>query len=153
MNQRCKIGLLLFMLSVCGSAALTLHLYQIHADRTRPADLYEVVYKQRTAFRADDYPAAYRHASADFQQKFNVEQFTEMVRSDYLGMVRAVRVEFGAVERQGRRALIQVFFIDARGQVLPCVYSLVDEGESWKIDGARLLRRWPAGTRLGGLQS
>jgi hypothetical protein len=153
MTLRGKITLLLFFISVCGSAVLMRHHWEPRPNRARPADLYAVVCNQLSAFRMDDYSRAYQHASSNFQQKFNVEQFADLVRSDYHGMLRAARVEFGPVEHRGDHALIQVFFIDDRGQVFPCVYSLVNEGDSWKIDGARMLQRWPAGTRLGGLQS
>ena len=87
------------------------------------------------------------------QQKFNITQFAEMIRNDYGSIVHAERVEFGFVEAHGRRAIIQVFFFDKEGQVTPCIYTLVNEGESWKIDSARILRRWPVGARLGGMRS
>ncbi len=153
MNQRGKITLMLFFFSVCGSAPFVRYYWNARPNRTRPAELYAVVYSQLSAFRVDDYARAYRQASANFQNKFNIEQFAEMIRTDYSPITRSIRVEFGPVEFQHDHAFIQVFFIDADGRVLPCLYSLVDEGDAWKIDGARMLRRWSAGVRLSGLQS
>lgn len=155
MTARGKITLLLFCFALCGTAALVNFYAQTRAPRppVRPADLYAVVNLQLADFRAADFPSAYEHASSSVQQRFNLDEFAEMIRSDYSGITRAERVEFGFVETRGRRAVIQVFFIDAAGRVTPCIYSLVSEGAVWKIDGARVLRRWPEGTRLGGIRS
>ncbi len=153
MKQRGKVFLMVFCFAVCATAAVLNHRWQTPADRVRPAELYSIVNSQLAAFREADFVRAYDAASSGIQQKFNVRQFTEMIQADYARMVRADRVEFGFVETEGRRAIIQVFFIDKIGQVTPCLYTLVNEGETWKIDGARLLRRWPAEARLGGIWS
>lgn len=153
MTQRGKVTLLLLFFAVCGSAALLNYEGLWRVERVKPVDLYSVVYAQLAAFRAEDFPRAYQEASSGIQQQFNIVQFTDMVRNDYGGMVRAQRVEFGFVETQGRRAILQVFFIDQYGQVTPCVYTMISEGDSWKIEGARLMRRWPLGARLGGIWS
>ena len=153
MTQRGKITLMLFCFSVCGSAPLLRYYWDTRPGRTKPAELYAVVYNQLRAFRIDDYPRAYEEASSNFQRKWNIEQFAEMIRTDYSPITRSIRVEFGPVEFQNEHAFIQVYFIDASGRVLPCLYSLVNEGDAWKIDGARMLRRWSPGMRLGGLQS
>ena len=68
-------------------------------------------------------------------------------------MRRAERVEFGAVHFEGRHAIIPAYFFLPDGDVIPCIYSLVNEDDGWKIDGARVLRRWPAGRRMGGMRS
>ena len=153
MNHRRKILALLFVFVVCVTAALVTSYLQAQSDRVRPADLYAVVNNQLVALRAANFSQAYQEASSGLQQKFSVEQFTDMIRTDYRGIVRAERVEFGFVETQGRHAIIQVFFFDKDGLVTPCIYTLVNEGESWKIDSARIMRRWPVGARLGGMRS
>ncbi len=119
----------------------------------RPAELCEIVWKQIGAFREANYPRAYRHASTRFQERFNVDAFGELVRSDYPDLVRASRVEFGTVRIVGRYAVVQVFFFLPDGEVVPCIYSLINEDEGWKIDGARLQKRWPPGSRLRGLRT
>lgn len=155
MSSRGKITLLLFFFTVCGSAALvSFHVHRARPETVvRPADLYAVVNTQLVELRADNFSRAYQHASTNLQQRFNVDQFADMVRSDYDRAIHAQRVEFGFVERRGRRAVIQVFFIDSEGHVTPCIYSLVSEGEGWKIDGARLFETWPVGARLGGIRT
>ena len=143
----------MFFFAVCGSAALVNDYLQARAGRVRPVDLYAVVNRQLADLRADDFSGAYLQASSDVREKFNLSQFATMIRSDCRDLVRAERVEFGFVESQGRRAIVQVFFFDKEGQVTPCIYTLVSEGDSWKIESARVSRRWPQGTRLGGMRS
>ena len=152
MNQRGKITLMVFFFSVCGTAALLNHHARVQ-EHIKPADLYEVVNSQYNALRDANYPQAYHRASTGIQRKFNLVQFAEMIRNDYAHIARAESAEFGAVMCRGNRAVVQVFFIDDAGTVTPCFYSLVHEGEEWKIDGARLMRRWPLGQRLSGLRS
>lgn len=155
MSARGKITLLMFFFALCGTAALVNYRLAQNSQPpvVRPAELFAVVNGQLANFRDADFPGAYRHASSGIQQRFNLDQFSDMIRNEYSRIVRAQRVEFGFVESSGRHAVIQVFFIDAAGQVTPCIYTLVSEGEGWKIDGARVLRRWPASTRLGGIRS
>ena len=153
MNQRGKITLMVFFFSLCGTAALVNFYAQQRQDRIKPADLYEVVNRQLSALRGSDYPQAYQRASTGIQRKFTVAQFADMSRSEYSRITRAERVECGAVMCRRNRAIVQVFFTDDAGGVTPCFYSLIHEGEEWKIDGARLMRRWPPGRRLGGLRS
>lgn len=155
MSARGKVTLLMFFFALCSTAALVNYLWlEDHAPAgVRPSELFAVVNGQLADFRGADFPRAYRHASSGIQQRFNLDQFAEMIRRDYSGVMRAQRVEFGFVETQGAHAVVQVFFTDAAGAVTPCIYSLVREGEGWKIDGARILRRWPAGARLGGIRA
>jgi len=156
MNQRGKITLLLFLISVCATAALlrysTTRQSQFAASRP-PAELFEVVQRQLSAFRTRNLPSAYEHASANFQQHWSLEQFTGMVRSDYRRVLKAERVEYGPWQRWGSKAVVQVFFVNSDGSVLPCVYHLVNEEGRWKIDSARRLKGWDGGQRMRGIRS
>jgi hypothetical protein len=115
--------------------------------------LFDVVQQQLVAFRANDFSSAYHRASANFQQHWSLDQFSAMIRNDYARIARAERVEFGPWQRRGRHAVVEVFFVNHDGTVLPCVYSLISEADGWKIDGARWIRGWPQGQRLRGLRS
>ena len=90
MIHRGKITLLLFFFAVCGTAALVNYYWQLRAERVRPTELYSVIYNQFADFRADDFPRAYQHASSGFQQKFNLTQFADLIRSDDLRVLAAV---------------------------------------------------------------
>jgi uncharacterized protein DUF4864 len=153
MNERGKIGVLMFLICVCGSVAVFNRYFEVRREQVRPADLYEAVNSQLKALRNDDFSVAYEHASMSVQQKLNLRQFTEKARGDYDRISRAEHVEFGTIEVRGRRAMIQVFFIDREGRVTPCVYNLINEGDAWKINSVRVMRRWPAGERLSGIRT
>lgn len=135
MTRFAKASLLLFFFSLCGAAFIVSH----HARRQTPAplprELFAVVNDQLAAFRAADYPGAYRYAASGVQQKFTLPQFETMVRRSYGHMAHAQRVEFGRVQVQGGSALVQVFFFARDGSVRTFVYSLTSEGSGWKIDG------------------
>ena len=153
MSLRGKIIVLLFFVAVCAAVPLVNYSLQLRREAVKPSDLYQVVYSQLDAFRASDYPRAYFQASYGIQQKFKPDQFIEMIRRNYAGIMQADRVEFGMVRCREQHALIQGFFIDHDGGVQPSIYSLIYEGKTWKIDGARMLQHWPAGSRLGELRS
>ena len=149
-----KVVAVLFFLAVCAAAvpAADRLLRLRRAENTPPSDLYQVVYSQLNAFRAQDYSLAYSQASRGVRQKFNQEQFEKMMRADYGDITQAERVEFGIVKCRDRRALIQVLFIGRDGSVLPCIYNLIFEGQRWKIDGDLMLPRRPSDSQFEGLR-
>lgn len=153
MNRTAKLLLLAGFFLVCGAGAL----FQDQATRRRqsttPSVLYAVVWKQIAAFRRDDYASAYRQASTGFQERFNIEDFSDLARTEYPSLRRARRVEFGAVRFEGPQAILPVYLFLDDGDVIPCLYRLVEEDGVWKIDSARLQRRWPAGQRMGGVRA
>jgi hypothetical protein len=150
MSRAAKISLLVLLFAVCGAGVFWQYRSERLGDVTPPSQLYDVVVKQMTAFRSDDFAGAYRQVSSNFQERFNIEAFAEMAHTEYPGLLQAGRVEFGAVHFQGRHAVMPAYFFLPGNDVIPCVYSLVREDEAWKIDGVRVLRRWPAGRRLSG---
>src|SRR5438067_12922817 len=110
MTSRGKVLVLSGIFALCGSAALMTFFLQNARDAViRPAELYAVVNSQLADVRAANFSRAYEHASTDVQQRFNIEQFTEMARKDYGGVAATSHVEFGFVEKHGRHAVIQVF--------------------------------------------
>jgi hypothetical protein len=153
MTRTLKISILAAIFVLCGASALVQNRFEQERRATPPNELYEVVRKQISAFRDSDFVSAYRQASTSFQERMNMEAFSELARTDYPGISHAERVEFGAVRFDGRHAMVPVYFFLPNGDLVACVYSLVSEENGWKIDGARVLRRWPAGRRLGGMRS
>jgi hypothetical protein len=153
MNQRSKIAILLIVFAICGTAAIVHRWYDVRRVTARPNELYEIVWQQIEAFQGADFSRAYQQVSTGFQERFNVETFAELVRTEYPAIALARRVEFGSVRFAGRNAVLQVYFILPDGEVVPCLYGLVFEDGTWKIDGARFQKRWPAGRRLGGMRS
>jgi hypothetical protein len=151
MTARAKITLLTFFFAICGTAALLTAYVQTQAEaNVKPADLYAVVERQLGDLRGGDFSRAYEVASSAIQQQYSLEQFTAMVRADYAGMTRASRAEYGLVRTNGRHATMEVYLVGTDGEVEPCVYMLVHEGASWRIDGARLMEPLPPNVRIEG---
>lgn len=151
MNRLVKISLLLFFFALCGAAIMATHFAQERTPPPAAKDLYSIVDRQLSAFRAADFDSAYRHAAAGVQQKFSRSQFELMIRRDFSPMTEAEHVEFGVVRVAGGAALVQVFLTTPDGVVRGFLYSFTAEADGWKIDGARPLGTQPA-RRLPGLR-
>lgn len=148
--QRAKLGIVGSTFAVCAAAVFIRPLPPRRAPAPKPQELYEVVMEELGALRVSDYSSAYRHASLSMQERFNVDDFADLVRADRPGIVRFERVEFGAVTVQGRHVLLPAYFFLPGGGIAVVHYTLVREEGTWKIDAARLERRWDRGHRVGG---
>jgi hypothetical protein len=146
-----KASFLFFFFSLCASAILVTHHARSRVPTPAPHELFSVVETQLAAFRAADYSSAYRHAASGVQQKFTVPQFEAMIRRDYGPITNAQRIEFGGVEVNGSAAIVQVFFTDENDSVRSFLYSLIAEGDSWKINGVQQSHSSLRGRRLAGL--
>ena len=153
MNRRARLLLLVALFVVCTGATVVQHRREQRRLSVPPNELYEVVWQQIRAIQAGDTQLAYRHVSSSYQEKFNAESFAEFARTEHPGLTRAGRVEFGAIRYDGENALVPVFFFLPDGDMVRCLYRLVNEANGWKIDGARVLQRLPAGRRLGGMRA
>ncbi|MEP6956905.1 MAG: DUF4864 domain-containing protein [Chthoniobacterales bacterium] len=150
MTRSVKASLLLFFFSLCGAAFVVTHQIREHQPPPAPRILFSLVNEQLAAFRAADYPGAYRRASSGVQQKFTLPQFEQMVRRKYRGLASAQRVEFGSVSVQGGTALMQVFFFAPNGAARLFVYTLSAEEGGWKIGGVEELTRYQPRQQLAG---
>ncbi|MEY2563725.1 MAG: hypothetical protein QOH88_1918 [Verrucomicrobiota bacterium] len=137
MTRTIKASLLFFFLSLCASAILVTQHVRLQVPPPAPHELFAVVEKQLAAFRVDDYSGAYLQAASEVQQKFTVPQFEAMIRRDYGAMTNARRIEFGLVKVNGSAAVVQVFFLEPNGFTRSFLYSLIAEGDSWKINDVR----------------
>lgn len=151
MTRTIKASLLFFFFSLCASAIVVTYQVRLQVPPPAPHQLFSVVEQQLAAFRAADYSSAYRHAASGVQQKFTFAQFETMVRHDYADMTNAQRIEFGFVKVNGSAAVVQVFFCGAGGSVRVFLYSLIAEGDSWKINGVQPMQSSPRGHHLSGL--
>lgn len=143
MSRRLKISLLLFFFALCGAALLATHAVRKQTPPPQAKELFSVVNRQLSAFRAADFRSAYRHSAAGVQEKFSLAQFERMVRRDFTFMTQAEHVEFGAVRVAGASALVQVFLIAPDGAVRGFLYSFTAEPDGWKIDGVQSLGAQP----------
>jgi hypothetical protein len=137
MTRTIKASLLFFLFALCACAIVVTHRVRLHVPPPAPHQLFAVVEQQLAAFRAADYSSAYRQAASGVQQKFTAPQYEAMIRRDYGDISGAQRIEFGFVKVSGATALVQVYFCGANGYIRSFLYSLVAEGDSWKINGVQ----------------
>jgi hypothetical protein len=152
MSPRGKITLVGFFFAICAMAAWV-RFGDREIDRLKPANLFDAVRMQMEACRSGDYPSAYLQTSATVREKCPPERFADQARNENARIAQAARVEFGPWQRRGRRAVVEVFLIGHDGTVNPCLYSLVCEGEAWKIEGTRWLQPSRQSLRMTGLRS
>jgi hypothetical protein len=151
-TQTIKASLLLFFFALCASAIVVTHRVRLQVPPPAPHQLFAVVERQVAAFRAADYPSAYRQAASGVQQEFTAPQYEAMIRREYGNLSDAQRIEFGFVKVNGAAALLQVFFHGANGSVRSLLFSLVAEGDSWKINGVQPMPGAPSGRSLTGIR-
>jgi hypothetical protein len=115
----------------------------VHADDPSGLLIQGVIRQQLKAFSAEDYPAAYRHASKQIQSKFTPDEFKAMVRTGYPQIAKSLRAVFGEIRYSDDR-LHATAQVDVTGTDLVTVrarYRMVMEDGSWKIDGVILFDR------------
>ena len=152
MTRVIKASLLFFFFSLCASAVVVTYQMRLHIPPPAPHELFAVVEKQLAAFRAADYSSAYRQAASGVQQKFTAPQYEAMIRRDYGEISGAQRIELGFVKVNGSAALLQAFFHGANGSVRSLLFSLIAEGDSWKINGVRPMPGAPTGRSMTAIQ-
>ena len=116
----------------------------------RPAELYEVVLRELQAVRGADYVGAYRQVSLSMQERYNLDLFADMIRSERPELARFERVEFGGVNVKGRQASVPAYLFLPGDDIAVVTYLLVREEGVWRIDGSHVQRRWSRGYRVGG---
>ncbi len=147
-DARGKITLMTFCIAACMTGAVITAWLQDRADENvKPEELYSIVDRQLDDLRAGDYSRAYEYASSDIQRRYDVSQFAAMLQTEYPELTQTSRAQYGEVMAHAGRATMQVYLIEPDGEVMPCVYILVREGDGWRIDGARLSQPWPAEMR------
>ena len=148
-----RISLLLFFTAICLGAVWFNRCELTRRENVKPAEFYTVINNQFNALRTADFSRAYLNVSTDFKRKCDFVRFTGMMREEYPALAQADHVEYGAVDFDGTRAVIEVYFIDRKGGVIPCIYTLVSEGADWKIEDVRLLHKKDARLALTGILS
>lgn len=137
--------------------ALTLGLVALgSAAAAQPADaerqaaaMVQTVLDQLTAFRRDDFEAAYGFASESIRAQFTPEAFREMVTRGYAPIAHSIGARvLGTQLFDARRGLVEIRVEGRNGQTVDALYEMVEEGGAWRINGV-LAKPAPAGERAG----
>jgi len=74
----------------------------------------------------------YRFAAGD-PQKFDLRQLETAILLHDAIKSGCNRIEFGSIKMEGETALVEVFYFARDERMLPFLYKLVSEKDSWKI--------------------
>lgn len=145
-----KVGIVAATLGLCGTAVFIRPGARTPIVEPSRQELYAVVIHELAAVREADYPRAYRQVSLSMQERYNIEDFADYVRTERPELARFERIEFGAVSSKGRHAIVPVYFFLRGGEIAVVQYGLIREEGKWKIDSSQVLQRWGRGYRVGG---
>jgi len=145
-----KAAIVCATLGVCGAAVFIRPAVPRHVADPRPAELYQVIMKELQAVKEADYVSAYRQVSLSMQERYNLDLFTDYIRTEHPDLARFERVEFGSVRMKGRQASVPAYLFLPNGEIAAVTYMLVREEGTWRIDASYVQRRWSRGYRVGG---
>jgi hypothetical protein len=151
MIPRLKSFVLTSFFVVCAIAAVATHFWRQRAEAEfDPRPLFRVISAQFEACRSDDFGKAYDQASRGAQEHFTLVQYVSKIRTEYARIYLAEKLEFGTTSLENHRAIVQVFFLSARNQVTPALFTMIQEAGSWRIENFEVLVTWPLDRRLAG---
>ena len=151
MIPRLKSFVLTSFFVVCAIAAVPTHLWRQRAEAEfDPRPLFRVISAQFQACRSDDFGKAYDQASRGVQEHFTLVQYVSKIRTEYGRISLAEKLQFGTTSLENHRAIVQVFFLTARNQVTPALFTMIQEGGIWRIENFEVLETWPLDHRLAG---
>lgn len=82
--------------------------------------------------------------------QFAFSELESIIRHEKTAMAHHGRIEFGAMEVSGSKAMVQVLFVNFDGGITPFLYTLVPHRDSWKIEAVQQLWFVPHGHMLRG---
>ncbi len=151
MMPRLKSLFLMSFFVVSGVAAVATHVWRQRIEEEfDPKPLYGVIAAQFEACRSDDFGKAYGQASKGVQEHFTLIQYVSKIQTEYGRISQPQKLQFGATTLEYHRAMVEVYFSGAHGQVTPALFTMIQENEMWRIENFEVYETWPNGHRLAG---
>jgi len=134
-----------------GVAAVATHVWRQRLEAEfDPKPLYGVIFAQFEACRSDDFGKAYGQASRGVQERFTLIQYVSKIRTEYGPISQLEKLQFGSTSLEYHRAMVEVYFLSAFGQVTPALFTMIQENSVWRIENFEVFETWPLGRRLAG---
>jgi len=151
MMLRLRSFLLLSFFIASAMAAVATHFWRERIEAEfDPKPLYKAIYAQFEACRAADFGKAYDQASSGVQERFTLVQYVSKIRTEYSRISQPETLQFGSTSLDYHRAMVEVYFQSAHGQVTPALFTLVQENGAWRIENFEIFQTWPRDRRLAG---
>jgi hypothetical protein len=85
--------------------------------------------------------------------KLTFQELESIIRKDPTAKQQRGKIEFGSVRMDDRTALAEVMFVSSEGRVLPFLYKLLPERNSWKIVNVQRIWYVPRSHLLRGVRA
>jgi hypothetical protein len=95
----------------------------------------------------------YQFAASRARPKLTFQQLETIIRRDPVAKSQRGRMEFGSVRMEEGTALAEVMFVSNDGRVLPFLYKLLPERDSWKIVNVQRMWYVPRSHLLRGVRA
>ena len=90
---------------------------------------------------------------ASVDPKLTFQQLEAIIRKDPTAKQQRGKIEFGSVRIENRTALAEVMFVSDDGRVLPMLYKLLPQRNSWKIVNVQRIWYVPRSRLLRGVRA
>ena len=95
----------------------------------------------------------FQFAASSARPKLTFQQLETIIRRDPTAKLQRGRIEFGSVRMEEGTALAEVMFVSNDGRVLPFLYKLLPERDSWKIVNVQRIWYVPRSHLLRGVRA
>ena len=95
----------------------------------------------------------YQFAASSAGPKLTFQELETIIRRDPTAKSQHGRIEFGSVRMEEGTALAEVMFVSNDGRVLPFLYKLLPERDSWKIVNVQRMWYVPRSHLLRGVRA
>ena len=95
----------------------------------------------------------YQFASSNAQPKLTFQELEAIIRKDPTAKQKRGKIEFGSVHMEQGTALAEVMFVSDDGRVLPFLYKLLPQRNSWKIVNVQRIWYVPRSHLLRGVRA
>ena len=131
-----RVGVMAGLLLVSGCASQPQESLFISGACPSEVDtaVVDIVTAQQQAFAEGDFATARTFASAEFQAAVGLDQFMEIIESQYGYLLTDPEVEFTECDLRRGKAYLTVIVQASPAQTL--TYRLVPEANTWRIDEA-----------------
>lgn len=91
--------------------------------------------------------------AADANRKLTFKELEAIIRRDPVAKLQHGRIEFGSIRMEEGSAFAEVMFVSNDGRVLPFLYKLRPERNTWKIINAQRIWYIPRSHLLRGIRA
>jgi hypothetical protein len=110
----------------------------------------DFAYQPVTSISSDD---GYQFTSSKSEPKLTFQELEAIIRKDPTAKQQRGKIEFGSVRMEQGTALAEVMFVSDDGRIMPMLYKLLPQRNSWKIVNVQRMWYVPRSHLLRGVRA